>query len=491
MPEHLREGGDMIAEPEPETWNHESILRYAQKMRCKVDDLIVLAKDNDPFFIGTDTHLKMAEWYSKIYVEMDKNKTNPRSIHYFAYAKQMPKWDGAQYLNTDNNSKYVGNASKYARYLGLVSYESVTDVKNPDPIINREYGNSRIYFPYSNTIGFDFERGTEVDFDDWVESLSNSAAALVKSEISNSDLQPYHIEVFIEKEDMNDVLQPICYENDINLQAFKGEGSLSAASLFVDRIKGISKKVRIFYISDFDPKGLSMPIGFARKVEKRVSDLGIQEKIKIKQLALTKKQVIKYELPRVPIKDTDLCKKNFEEKNGEGAAELDAIEAIHKGLLREIIEHAIKPYIDTEIGGRAENKVDEVKQQIHSLVHNKFNRDELKAHVNTFNELLRERDAIREPYQDRIEAVKQQISQIEDEMKNATSESSIKIEKQRDLVKQRMPNIDLSCIDMSLPLSTLEVSENDADWLYDSGRDYLTQLKHYRGASVQEAGGTE
>jgi hypothetical protein len=45
-------------------------------------------------------------------------------------------------------------------------------------------------------------------------------------------------------------------------------------------------------------------------------------------LALTLAQVQQYRLPRIPIKESDRRKPGFEDTYGEGAVELDALEAL-------------------------------------------------------------------------------------------------------------------------------------------------------------------
>jgi hypothetical protein len=48
--------------------------------------------------------------------------------------------------------------------------------------------------------------------------------------------------------------------------------------------------------------------------------------IKLIPLALTRDQVITYQLPRIPIKESDGRRAGFEERYGAGAVELDALE---------------------------------------------------------------------------------------------------------------------------------------------------------------------
>jgi hypothetical protein len=87
------------------------------------------------------------------------------------------------------------------------------------------------------------------------------------------------------------------------------------------------KPTRIFYSGDFDPAGDSMPVAVARQIEFWLQDYAPGADIKLTPLALTRDQVITYQLPRIPIKESDARKAGFEERYGAGAVELDALEA--------------------------------------------------------------------------------------------------------------------------------------------------------------------
>ncbi len=64
----------------------------------------------------------------------------------------------------------------------------------------------------------------------------------------------------------------------------------------------------------------------------------------LEPLVLTREQVERYGLPRIPIKDSDRRKAGFEERFGEGAVELDALEAVFPGELARIVSEAIARY---------------------------------------------------------------------------------------------------------------------------------------------------
>jgi hypothetical protein len=46
---------------------YEKIRRLAKAKRCTIPDLLVLARQNDPFFAGSDTSRAMAEWFADLW----------------------------------------------------------------------------------------------------------------------------------------------------------------------------------------------------------------------------------------------------------------------------------------------------------------------------------------------------------------------------------------------------------------------------------------
>src|SRR5262249_44796615 len=84
--------------------------------------------------------------------------------------------------------------------------------------------------------------------------------------------------------------------------------------------------------------------------------------IKLTPLVLTATQVEAFQLPRIPIKESDVRKDNFERRHGTGATELDALEALYPGELEQIVRDAVAPYQDATLQDRlreAEHQADE------------------------------------------------------------------------------------------------------------------------------------
>jgi len=93
-----------------------------------------------------------------------------------------------------------------------------------------------------------------------------------------------------------------------------------------------------------------MPTAVARKIEWFIRSKKPEIDFKLFDVVLTYEQCLKYKLPRKPIASkNEKYQKNFEEKYGEGATELDALEAVHPGELANILTEAMSPYYDESL----------------------------------------------------------------------------------------------------------------------------------------------
>lgn len=316
-------------------------------------DLLALSPQNDPFYVGARKQREKGEWFAAIYRAMGSPpRCHIRRVHYWLVTTNaVPKPDGKPYQNTQNDWGLLTLAAKYARYLGLVPIENIIDRRNPDPIIHAHH--------------WDHLKPSDVR-----DSIDE--ASIIESIVSQfwcfnpSKTQPYMVECWAEKSTMNDVLVPVCEEYGVNLVTGLGELSITSVYLLAKRIVECQKPVRIFYISDFDPAGESMPLAVSRKIEYFVRNYRelAQSDIKLIPLMLTADQCQQYNLPRTPIKDTEKRKDKFEERHGVGATELDAMEALHPGTMREIIVSALEPFFDRDAWNAAVRKNREIQESV-------------------------------------------------------------------------------------------------------------------------------
>ncbi len=317
------------------------------------------------------------------------------------------------YENTDECWRYLANASKKARYLGLVGIEQIVDNKNPNPHVHANYN---------------FYEGPRYRIE--IPSLNDPEISIWG--INNTTVQPYHLEVWCEKSTMDDVLIPVCGCYNANLCTFEGEVSTTACYQLIRRIwSSHTKPTRIFYISDFDPAGNSMPVAMSRKVEWMLDKFEVNCDVRITPVALTAEQVEEYQLPRIPIKESERRGASFEAAFGAGATELDALEAIHPGTLSDLVHSQLETYYSSEAKDEVEEKEEALRQAISDKV-----------------------EEITSRYSAEIEAIRAMFDEIRE----------IEVDASEYGVKRYDP----------------DVEEDDEDWLFDSGRDYQEQIQRYK-----------
>lgn len=314
--------------------------RLARSQGIAPSDLLALAPQNDPFYVGAKRQLEKGKWFARIYEAMGSPaRCHIRRVHYWLVTTNaLPKPNGKPYENTQNDWCLLTLAAKYARYLGLVPIENIIDRRNPEPLINAYHWQHQKASAIRDSI----------DEQSIIESIVEQFTPF-----NPCKTQAYMLEVWAEKSTMNDVLEPVCSKYGMNLVTGLGELSITSVYLLAGRVLEAKKPVRVFYVSDFDPAGECMPVSVARKIEYFVRTYGIQQDIKLIPLMLTAEQCKEYDLPRTPIKDTELRKDGFEDRHGAGATELDALEALYPGQMRKIIEQAIEPYFDVQAWNEA------------------------------------------------------------------------------------------------------------------------------------------
>ena len=415
--------------------NYEAIKKVARKHGLKVGDLLAMAPANDPFYTGTPRDIEMGEWfYYEVWVAGGfSSGTHIRRAHYWAVSVgnvHMPKPIGqfkdkdtgifaetsTLYMNSIEAWKYMTQASKMARYLGLIQLDEMVDMKNPDPAINAKLF-TEVKPSWSLVVDDVGDPYQSIEMWTW------------------KDLQPALLEVWVEKTTINDVLEPICSNLGANLVTFAGEASITAVSDLAYRIEEASKPARIFYISDLDPAGNSMSKAVARKLEWVMAQRGLDHDVKLKSLALTPEQAIAYSLPRTPIKPGERRAATFEEAFGEGGVELDAMEAVRPGELGRIVRNEMLPYISQEAIREAEAAKEAVKELIDEAVRNVSSKYE--EHIAKLAQMTKE------------------LREIDD------------------------GDVDLSVVQMPEPVE-LDVDEDDEEWLFSSDRGYTTQIGYYK-----------
>lgn len=194
--------------------------------------------------------------------------------------------------------------------------------------------------------------------------------------------QPNFVSVWVEKQALEGVFEPICEELGVSWFACKGYPSVSALSDWLnhaqnvcggvdfnyedeedkenllariedhyengDTVEDVRAAATVLYFGDHDPDGWEIPRSAERNLRKLMYVNGIWFPIRFERIALDMKQIQKYNPPPFDAKVTSSRYKLYVgEHNTRNAWELDALEPT---VLRALIKSNVMKLYDKEIG---------------------------------------------------------------------------------------------------------------------------------------------
>jgi hypothetical protein len=402
----------------------------------------------------------IAQWFAELYGRLRIPRgAHLRRIHYVLVSQSEPvvMVDGRSYENTMNCWQTLCAGARDARYLELLPPLSFEDHRSPDAMIQEHLKDTTAIC--TTLDGAITDRGGLYVYDP--PAFTAPTFTLTEPVIA----QRYHIEIWCEKSTMDDILGPIArsYPGCVNVVTGVGEMTLTQVEEAVERIRNMDRPVRMLYLSDFDPAGQSMPVAVARKVEFliRNEDLDIQ----LESIVLTHDQCTQYRLPRTPIKETEHRAVRFEARYGEGATELDALEALHPGVLRQIVVEHIERFHDADLTA-------EVRRAIWA-----FRLDMQTA----------ERD-VRAQFADRTAEINRRCEALQREVQAKLDDLAAEIEEEEGELVIDMEEL---IADMEEAMTAVEPDPDDTEWpepsegedwsdpLFDSRRSYIEQNDRY------------
>jgi hypothetical protein len=167
--------------------------------------------------------------------------------------------------------------------------------------------------------------------------------------------QPYYLLISLEKDALSRLVSQVANRYAVRTFPTKGYPSFSyvlrMAHYIRGRLKG--KTTIILYLGDFDPSGVDIE----RDLTERLRRYGAGDFI-VKRIALTRDQILEYQLPPMPVKRSDARAPRFVAAYGDEAVELDALDP---NVLRMVITAAIEEYIDVELWKKREKEIEELK----------------------------------------------------------------------------------------------------------------------------------
>ncbi|AQY50481.1 hypothetical protein PWEIH_00500 [Listeria weihenstephanensis FSL R9-0317] len=214
--------------------------------------------------------------------------------------------------NKERSYKNLGTLISNARLSGLIDWYAIVDRTR-------------------------FLRGRNYDHspDDSVNALSNSYK-------TNPWVgQPNHVEVWVEKDALVDIVGQIANKMDVRFFSCRGYVSQSAMWQAAQRLSNaykMGKDVTILHLGDHDPSGQDM----SRDIEDRLNTFEVYPDVK--RIALNMDQIELYNPPPNPTKLTDSRAGEYIKQFGYESWELDALQP---EVIDALIRSHVEPLIDT------------------------------------------------------------------------------------------------------------------------------------------------
>lgn len=194
------------------------------------------------------------------------------------------------------------------------------------------------------------------------EELVNAAAEQYREDLWAG--QRRYVEVWIEKDALLGVVEPVCQRWRVSYFACRGYASQSAHYEAGKRIMRDAarnqRRTLILHLGDHDPSGIDMTRDNAARLE-MFSGTDVGSIVDVKRIALNFNQVEQYKLPPNPAKETDSRSDGYIRKYGESSWELDALEPM---VIDRLIEKEIKAVIDMKKWKLAKAGEDENRERI-------------------------------------------------------------------------------------------------------------------------------
>lgn len=158
------------------------------------------------------------------------------------------------------------------------------------------------------------------------------------------DAQDTYVEVWVEKDALTGVIEPMCNRYRVPYFACRGYTSQSeawsAGRRFVEHTDA-GQAVKVLHLGDHDPSGIDM----TRDNAARLAMFTDSAEVEIIRLALNYEQIQQHNPPPNPTKLTDSCSASYVGKFGASSWELDALDP---SVIAELLEANITNWIDPE-----------------------------------------------------------------------------------------------------------------------------------------------
>jgi hypothetical protein len=216
--------------------------------------------------------------------------------------------------NSERSYKNLGVAISEGRLAGLIDWTAIED-RVRVPKLPRQWSS--------------------------IQSLVDSA--LYAYRLPRWEGQDNYVELWVEKDALAGVLQPLAEESHVTLMVNRGYSSQSAMYEAAQRFISAGEehsKLHLLYLGDHDPSGEDM----VRDVRDRLQLFGAD--VNVVKVALTMAQVEQYDPPPNPAKMTDSRANAYVEEHGNSSWEVDALPP---DVLSALIRAGISNLLDQDL----------------------------------------------------------------------------------------------------------------------------------------------
>ena len=459
--------------------------------------LLAMSGNNDPFNKGTEGDFVKAEWFRAVHERFGYPGIHLRRLHYRVVHSEetLTLWDGeTEYLNIERHWEKLQEASTPARILRLVDADDFTERRNKAvPSIHQE-GSGKPEEPeyWITPPSYSTVLPMALGASSLPKVLGTSDYSRPEYGVTgydySHDMQPNVVEIWSEKSGDDAILYWLAGKYGVNYVPGLGFASLTAIKTMLGRLEASGKPGVVLYVSDFDPAGQAMPISVARHCQFACWELEeladeVAPSIRVDNVAVTREQITSLRVPRIPIKEDDPRKARFELAYGEGAVEVDALEAIHPGKLEEFLVERIEELRDPGL----EDTVADAHAEARRAVRDAINEVQ-ESHRPELEDLADRAREIEERYSALYSALGEEVAERYNRLEARFDRHVAPLREELETAEAEMRQ---GLEDLEVDLPELPEGEAPADgdgrtWLFDSERDFVDQTNHFRRMQGKE-----
>lgn len=171
-------------------------------------------------------------------------------------------------------------------------------------------------------------------FDSVEDALADAAVSYRRALWAD---QCVHVEVWVEKDAITSVINPVTWRWDVGVYVARGFPSETFLHSTAQDIIADDKPAVIYQLGDHDPSGVAA----WEHTKKKLAEFAPNIEFTFERLAVTPEQIALYDLPTRPTKITDTRAAKFTGRSVE-------VDAVPSDALRRIVTGAIEKWVDPD-----------------------------------------------------------------------------------------------------------------------------------------------